>query len=88
MNNLFRKLQIYIFNRIRLIAKSIGKKEENLINYITYLKWKKNKNNKNLFSKINVLDDLKKIKLPKFMIVTITFYFNPKKIKYLTKICE
>jgi hypothetical protein len=88
VNNLFRKLQIYIFNRIRLIAKSIGKKEENLINYITYLKWKKNKNSKNFFSKINVLDDLKKIKLPKFMIVTITFYFNPKKIKYLTKICE
>ena len=56
--------------------------EENL-HYImlTYLKWKKNKNSKNFFSKINVLDDLKKIKLPKFMIVTITFYFNPKKIK-------
>ena len=88
MNNLFGKLQIYIFNRIRLIIKSIGKKEENLINYITYLKWKKNRNIKNFFSKVNVLDNSKKNKLPKFMIITITFYFDKKKIKYLTKVCE
>ena len=86
--NLLFKIYIYICNRIRLICKSIGKKEDNIINYITYLKWKKIKNNINRISKKKVFKNSNAVKLPEFLLVTIAFYYEKKKIKNLTRVCE
>lgn len=78
---MFNNLLIYLINRLRVISKSIGKKEEDLTNIITHLNWKKF--NYKLSSK-----NKKKITLPKNLAITISFYYNKNKIKYLSRTCE
>tara|TARA_B100000959_G_scaffold140146_1_gene147260 strand:+ start:371 stop:1381 length:1011 start_codon:yes stop_codon:yes gene_type:complete len=81
-------LTIYILNRLRILFKSLGKKEESFNDLINYLSWKNHPNLKNFEIKKKEIFNDKKIKLPKYLIVTITFYYDQKKIKYLRSICK
>tara|TARA_B110000967_G_scaffold112415_1_gene115033 strand:+ start:1922 stop:2932 length:1011 start_codon:yes stop_codon:yes gene_type:complete len=81
---------LYLLNRLRVILKSIGKKEETLNDLITFFRHKKNYKQikkfakKNLFS--NGYESSKKLSLN--IAVTITFFYNEKKIKHLAEVCK
>ena len=76
----------YLLERLRVILKSIGKKEESLIDLITYLKFKKKYNKiKTIDVNLNLLKDYK---TPVKLAATITFLYDLKKINLLNNVCK
>tara|TARA_Y100000590_G_scaffold466652_1_gene642772 strand:+ start:1429 stop:2433 length:1005 start_codon:yes stop_codon:yes gene_type:complete len=76
----------YLLNKLRKISKSIGKKEENLIDLITYLDFKKiAKTTNEIKSNLNIHKEIKST--IKFA-ATITFFYDSNKIKLLKNVCE
>ena len=76
----------YILNVFRKVLKSIGKKENTLIDLITYLDFKKNYEKFN--STENNLDLNKESNLSIKFAATIVFLYDEKKIKLLKNVCE
>ena len=81
---------IYLLNRLRIVLKSIGKKEEKLNDLITYFKFKKNSHRFHKITKRNIfkIDYDKTKKLSLNIAVTITFFYDEKKIRYLKEVCK
>ena len=81
---------IYLLNRLRVIIKSIGKKEEGLNDLITYFKFKKNSPQLDELNKNNIfnIDYNKTEELSLNIAVTIAFFYDEKKIKYLKEVCK
>ena len=79
---------IYLLNRLRVILKSIGKKEEGLNDLITYFKFKKNSPQLDELNKNNIfnIDYNKTEELSLNIAVTIAFFYDEKKIKSLLNI--
>ena len=84
---------IYILKKIRIIFKSLGKREHKVNNYIKYLFWKK----RNDIFKLNYDDSLNYLPLnseeiskllPKKLAVCVTFFYREEKINILKKVCK
>ena len=72
---------IYLLNRLRVILKSIGKKEEGLNDLITYFKFKKNSPQLDKLNKNNIfnINYNKTEELSLNIAVTIAFFYDEKK---------
>ena len=84
---------IYILKKLRVIFKSLGKKEHKINNYIKYLFWKKRNDIDKLSynDKINNLPlDNDKINnlLPQKLAICVTFFYREEKINILKKVCK
>ena len=72
---------IYILKKLRVIFKSLGKKEHKINNYIKYLFWKKRNDIDKLSynDKINNLplenDEINNL-LPQKLAICVTFFYN------------
>ena len=84
---------IYILKKLRVIFKSLGKKEHKINNYIKYLFWKKRNDIDKLSynDKINNLplenDEINNL-LPQKLAICVTFFYNEEKINILKKVCK
>ena len=84
---------IYFLKKIRVIIKSLGKKEHKLNYFIKYLFWKKRNDIHELeySEEINNLslnsEEVKKL-LPKKLAICVTFYYEEEKINILKKVCK
>ena len=72
---------IYLLNRLRIVLKSIGKKEEKLNDLITYFKFKKNSHRFHKITKRNIfkIDYDKTKKLSLNIAVQLLFFMMKKK---------
>lgn len=87
------KILIKIINRLRIILKSIGKKEKKLINLNIFLNHIITKSNYNiLFDKTELKKNkdyfVKKNLWPKKIAACIVFHYNPKRLSFLSEICK
>ena len=84
---------IYILKKLRVIFKSLGKKEHKINNYIKYLFWKKRNDIDKLSynDKINNLpldnDEINNL-LPQKLAICVTFFYREEKINILKKVCK
>ena len=84
---------ISILKKIRIIFKSLGKKEHKLNNYIKYLFWKKRNDiyeleyNDEVSSLSPNSEEINKL-LPKKLAICVTFYYREEKINILKKVCK
>ena len=84
---------ISILKKIRIIFKSLGKKEHKLNNYIKYLFWKKRNDiyeleyNDEVSSLSLNSEEINKL-LPKKLAICVTFYYREEKINILKKVCK
>ena len=79
-------MRIYLLERLRKLLKSIGKKEEKIVDLIVQLKNKKNNVSENLLSEefipnAQINENFK-------LAAIIAFFYNEKKLSTLFKVCE
>ena len=79
-------MRIYLLERLRKLLKSIGKKEEKIVDLIVQLKNKKNNVSENLLSEefipnAQINENFK-------LAAIIAFFYNEKKLSILFKVCE
>lgn len=84
---------IYILKKLRIIFKSLGKREHQVNNYIKYLFWKK----RNDISELNYDDTISHLPLnseeinkllPQKLAICVTFFYREEKINILKKVCK
>ena len=84
---------IYILKKLRVIFKSLGKKEHKVNNYIKYLFWKK----RNDIDELDYNDEINDLPLnnkeinkflPEKLAICVTFFYREEKINILKKVCK